>query len=1022
MNQGLFTAHGAQPVQPSRYKPIWTDRFFTGYFTNRSPFRSPLSVYYADGWNLGRTDTLYQGTNVEVSPRLTLARRPGSTVCSTFGATSPLGFYSFHQATGAISLYYDNASSVYRWTPTSDTSIYTKTHGAGQTSYLGIGNQLYMADGTVPQAYDTIAGTTRPTGLAAPSVTPKAVALDTHGVGGHFSMSELTGAYITTAVAVANYTTVCEELWISTTSNNIPVLSFESSSTGTSGTIYNFISIDANGYLVYNVWDSVTSTFSTQNSLTTVNDGELHLITTGYVYQPTASQATSLVNGAPLGTTSAGTQNSNPDPVVASSFSYTTNQTTSSSSTPAQFQMFVWVDGIPVIQVFPQVTPAVGNGYWRIGQSSAMGGTYLGYIGEVNIHTQLGAGMFERWQSSTLYNTNQSSGTAQNGYETAIESQLTGIEFWWKINPDAGGVSVESISGNNGTYQGAGVSYNQNVNVQWVPYAATTAYTVGQIVLDTNGDAEKCTVAGTSGGTVPTWASVGNSTTDGSVTWFNLGPACVRTTIGRQYCYCYVNEYGHYSTASALSSPIGIDTNNQIIQVTVQSSPLSTVTQIALFRTVDGGSTLFYVNSIPNNGEQFNIMPFNDGVPDVDLNILLAAPIAHANDQPAFGMTALAYHLGRVWGAVGNVLYASGGPDTLVGNGSEAFPPANSWNYPSQIIKLISHATGLLVLTTSGIWIHAGGPAITQFYPQPLYSKIGISSYNAADIRGNEVAIFTTDRVAFMLDLASNTINDIGYPIADQLINFSPANTYVVFHRKGQDNALYYADGQTGWFRCVSQQPPDYSITGPVWSPKADIIFNVSTPVSSASYYTSPMTNPNPPQAGTAGAIASLETSPGVWNLIIGPYNSTYSLYQRDPSIFADGGTAYEANFVLGSVVLAQPGELAELGFITADFIRTGTSPKIYVLFDEINGPLTSYGDISGFVISDPPILYGASGSPSTLYSNRYYFKQTDVRTGNPPQPAFCRSMCIFVDYATDTVQNEALTTTIFGSIKVENG
>jgi hypothetical protein len=183
------------------------------------------------------------------------------------------------------------------------------------------------------------------------------------------------------------------------------------------------------------------------------------------------------------------------------------------------------------------------------------------------------------------------------------------------------------------------------------------------------------------------------------------------------------------------------------------------------------------------------------------------------------------------------------------------------------------------------------------------------------------------------------------------------------------------------------------------------------------------MQNPIPPVTGSAGAVASLETSPGVWNLISGNSATAAPLLYRDVTSFKDNGSTYEANLVIGSMMLANPGELAELGFITADFIRTGTSPKVYVLFDEIDGTLSQYGNISGYTVQDPPLLWGATGHPQSLFSNRYYFKQTDVTTGGNPQPAYCRHLCILIDYgATDTVQNEALSVTLYGSILVEQG
>src|SRR5581483_6630267 len=57
------------------------------------------------------------------------------------------------------------------------------------------------------------------------------------------------------------------------------------------------------------------------------------------------------------------------------------------------------------------------------------------------------------------------------------------------------------------------------------PRLPSTAYSVGQTVLDSNFQIQVVTTAGTSAATAPTWSTVvGGSTTDGSVKWFNQGP------------------------------------------------------------------------------------------------------------------------------------------------------------------------------------------------------------------------------------------------------------------------------------------------------------------------------------------------------------------------------------------------------------------------------------------------------------------------------------------------------------------
>jgi phage tail sheath protein FI len=58
--------------------------------------------------------------------------------------------------------------------------------------------------------------------------------------------------------------------------------------------------------------------------------------------------------------------------------------------------------------------------------------------------------------------------------------------------------------------------------VAWLP---GKPYTAGQIVIDPNGNAQTVTTAATSGSTQPAWnQNSGQNTTDGGVTWQNLGP------------------------------------------------------------------------------------------------------------------------------------------------------------------------------------------------------------------------------------------------------------------------------------------------------------------------------------------------------------------------------------------------------------------------------------------------------------------------------------------------------------------
>src|ERR1700675_4604059 len=70
---------GAQPAKPTRFAPIYTSRFFTGLYTQRSPLRSAGSCY-EERYFGNRSDALIDGSTVEISNRLALLRRYGQTV------------------------------------------------------------------------------------------------------------------------------------------------------------------------------------------------------------------------------------------------------------------------------------------------------------------------------------------------------------------------------------------------------------------------------------------------------------------------------------------------------------------------------------------------------------------------------------------------------------------------------------------------------------------------------------------------------------------------------------------------------------------------------------------------------------------------------------------------------------------------------------------------------------------------------------------------------------------------------
>src|SRR5690348_6462169 len=164
-SQSLLEVVGSRSRKAPRYAPIFTDRWFVGLWTNRNPLRSPLSTFYADGWHLGGTDALIAGTNVELSPRLTICRRPGNILFSTQTIPeAPDTFYGFETFNGGINLIVDTLSEIYTLDATTRTSIFAKGSGAGQANFLGVGGTLYFGDGVEVKAWQN--GTIRNWGIS----------------------------------------------------------------------------------------------------------------------------------------------------------------------------------------------------------------------------------------------------------------------------------------------------------------------------------------------------------------------------------------------------------------------------------------------------------------------------------------------------------------------------------------------------------------------------------------------------------------------------------------------------------------------------------------------------------------------------------------------------------------------------------------------------------------------------------------------------------------------------------------
>lgn len=435
---------------------------------------------------------------------------------------------------------------------------------------------------------------------------------------------------------------------------------------------------------------------------------------------------------------------------------------------------------------------------------------------------------------------------------------------------------------------------------------------------------------------------------------------------------------GHISTASPLFT-IATSFPASVVTLTMPGSLDPQVDTIVVWATLDGGSSLFFLTEIPNlfPFQTVNISqsPF---IGAASVNQFIPAPINHQNDPPPAGFLPMAFHFGRVWGAVGNFVYASGGPDVLSGNPNESFSPLNFFQFPSPVTRIVPTATGILVFLTPDVYAILGGPIFATFFPTPMVPGIGLLHYNALDIHGGVIYLYTADNQFIAMD-PSGGAQRMGGAIADKLAGFDANKAFVTVHESGNDNAIFVGNGTTGWYRLNPSQFPNGTA---VWSPFATI-------------------------TGGAGAVLSIEVSSGVHRLLVGGIGSNSSILQRDFSTYQDNGTSYTCSFTMGSINLVDPGQIAGLTFVNLRATRVGTSPICSFLLNEISGSFTTFPEAQAY----PWQIYGATRQPTSLFSNAYYFRATGV-------PSLAEHLQIKVSFPAENFANEVLSATIFGVIE----
>jgi hypothetical protein len=1003
------------------------DAQFTGLWTQRSPLRDADVPYlYRKFYSASRFDSMIDGINREISPRLTDVRRAGSSVYNSSSFPPGYSWYAFKWVRDnqeVLRVIYDGRDgNIYDATANQKLLIAAKSSAAAHARFLGIGSVLYIADGAKTMKWvrsqKSWAGSTAfATGayivdsngnlqlsIGAQTATIVNIQVEslpspvgTRKVSLYFSPSTPLEIKSNIALTLAGLTTV------PSANGTTPYTVADDS-----GIKMHYTILASGGNPPVTPYSVETGTASTGTGITGSTEPAWNT-TQGLVTQDGGNQ---WVNMGSALQNLGGAAPTDP-PLVTTAAAPSIYHHWAASTWYAPSGAFIILDSNGNLQ---QLTTAGTTGSAAPAWNTTLGGT-TAEAGGTAVWTNLGPAT---WMASTAYavgavvlvtftyTITQGQSVPYPPYFILTTTTVTVTQVFTCTTAGTSGANPPQWTNGLGTTVSDSTVVWTNTGAQ-NSWPASATLSLDTRVIDTNGNIERPQQLGESGTAAPSWSTggTGSTTPDGSQMWLNAGPYSPASTGAWQWAYSGKNSItGYISNPSPTSAPLTLAAGQlAVIQGAGLADPQYDT--IILWRTAQDGSVLLYDDEFPNPGAG-QIWIYTDTNSDQMLNAEIAAPGSTAGSTlatpPPATATCPEYHCGRIWMINGSYVIYSGGPDTVTGNGNESFPPGNYFQLPEQPIRLKSITVsggGLVVFCVSNTYIILGdGTGTPPFLAPRMYMEnVGLANYDALCMVGSTFHGFSNKSKVFSFDPSNGYIEE-GFPIGDQFVKvstggigaalYSLAGTYVTWHEKNStDTGLYVADGAVGWFRWSPIAPPE---SGSLWSPRAAI------------------------QGGTS-CVQSVETAPGIFDLLIGPPVNGPML-KRDAAVYGDWTAGAYAPYpswdVKGAIGLCDTGEVAEIVHIALKSVAAGARPAVSLLLDELAAGVTVEGRTTAWDQlslddghhEDPPNI-----EPSiTMFSDRY-------KASSSAETPKCETFQLKIDYGPQQVADELLKFAVYGGV-----
>lgn len=951
-----------KPPEGRGVPPITIPWFATGLYTYRNPLFAPIRSL---GVNIVQYhDALIGGQDMEVTDLLEVQRRPGySQFCSVqLGGSEIVNqFYSFRSIAGQVLPFFDSNQRWALFGTSSITTLLNKSAGAGQGFPYTVGAMTYYADGADYMKLDKY-GNVTPWGIAAPTTTPTVSGTGYWQPGQTVVLNQAiidpNGNVQVSSGGVATAVTIYASGYNNVTAASVPTTELSGRGQGltlnitangggqvTGATIAN----GGIGYLVGNYvvigslstlqW-AILQVSSVSGASQTGVTGQIEPQWSSALSSVTRDGSVTWINYGPVTQWNPGSTFTFPSSIVDpnGNLQIIASQTSvalwQSGVAYTQGQVVFWAGGYWTCNA-----NNTGNGPGQVGLSSTNQTPY--WLATSNPVT---SGLSSPSWNATFAGTTTDGGYVWQNCGPGYALAQAGYQYCYALRtlygdlstaspqttstgpilgPQPSSITAFQITGNVVTFQAinnfqSGTVF-QLTGLSTGTYLNDVALTVIAAGLSgtqfsanfTHANAGPTNDSGTASPQIAQLVGPGltnalcNATP--TITAVSITGNIVTLTVGSMTipfspgCYVTLTGLGTATFLNGLQFQVLFATPTQIQVVFqhanyAQAADTGTVTfnAIEIYRTADGGGIYYAAGALTNPGAG-NTWTFNDFTPDqttsnviAGLNTAFIAPLAHVNDPPPGASGSLAptqspalfgslmtYWQGRLWMAAGNYVYFDAGPDCLNGNPRSCWPPSYCFIFSGPVFGLIPTEGGLEVWLADRVALILGGPQTASFYSDDWLNKVGCAGYNAIERDGQDVYVLTTQGQFRKISRRANEHS--GAYVADVIQStFPPAGSYVTVHRQGQDDGAYVFDGSLSQLRL--------GLNIPAWSP-------LGKPV------------------GGIGAARSIETSVGVYSLMMAPATGGGFLGARNFTNYQDFGQNYAlCQAVVGSIQLSTAG------------------------------------------------------------------------------------------------------------------